>query len=121
MPTAEEILATFPGFEPELPSQAIYLSLADKRTADVITWNDDDDLRALAVALLTAHSMVRAGIIEPSGLNGEVRSETMGPSSITYADLAAISGDDDLSATTFGLQLIQLRKDFIFAARTSLG
>lgn len=124
MPTSEEILETFPDFtsEPTDEIKAIWLDLADKQTAVVSVWGDEEDVRNLAVALLAAHMMARGGLVEASISSGGIKSESIGSASVTYADGGAVSSAlGDLGSTTYGQQLAALREAYIMAPRTSAG
>lgn len=123
MPTPQEILGTFPDFAtPSSPyAQSIWVELADKQTAAVAVWGDDEDIRNLAVALLAAHMMAKGGLVAPSATTGGIKSESIGSASITYADPAAsiVAASGDLGTTSYGQQLMQLRAMYIFAPHVS--
>ena len=113
---AEEILATFPEFVTPPAGQSVYLSLADSLTADSSTWNDNDDVRALAVALQAAHMMVRVGLGTTSPVGpGVVSTQRIGELSVTYLN-SIDNGDTDLMTTVYGRQLAELRAAHVIAA-----
>jgi hypothetical protein len=120
VPAAEDILASFSEFATVPDAQPTFLALAEKRTADLPAWNDDEDLRNIAVALRTAHMMKMNGLGSGSSPGaGPVSSESIGSLSVSYAVGAAAAGDSDLSQTTYGRQLAELIAENFIAPMTN--
>jgi hypothetical protein len=104
--------ATLDAIAPELASAAnksIHIDLAEAQTGDVY-----GDRREYAVALLAAHSLT---IAKRAGQGGAVSSLQEDSLSISYGDA---QGSIGLSATSYGVELQRLRRQYIMAARTRL-
>ncbi len=124
--TAEEILGGIPAFADAPASQDIFLSLADSLTADAgdNVWNNDDNLRALAVALRAAHMMAGMGLgTNTASFPGPVTSRHIGELSVTYGTIAPGTAADFalLMTTPYGRQLIDLMQATIMAPITAYG
>jgi len=97
---------------PELAASAnkqTALDLADGQTSETVF----DDQRPYAVALLAAHILT---VSSRKGQSGQVSSIKEGNLSIGYGG----TGEHELSVTSYGAELIRLRRAFIMGARTVL-
>jgi len=111
MPTPDALLSAI---APELDEvdaaiREIHLELAESQTGTVYK-----AARPHAVALLAAHMMTMAG---REGFAGAVASKKEGQLAVGFQ---ATGIDDELAATSYGAELMRLRKGYIFAARTAL-
>lgn len=105
--TAEQRLdALLPGYASE-PSKAVYLEMAEERTAAVSVEGWNEAKRSQAVALRAAHMMTLA--LEPvraGGAGGPVTQKREGDLSVSFGGSSSASRSfDDLEQTSFGLQL----------------
>lgn len=90
-------------------SAPVHLALAEKQTGTVYR-----DLRAYAVALLAAHTLT---IAQRQGTGGRLSSVTEGQLSQSFN---VVGFDGELSTTSHGLELLRLRRQYVFNARTVL-
>lgn len=105
---------TLDAIAPELasaPNKSAHLDLAEAQTSATAY----GDSREYAVALLAAHSLTIASRNGASG--GAVSSLQEGNLSISYSDA---QGSIGLSATSYGVELQRLRRQYIMTARTRL-
>lgn len=122
MPTAQEIFDTYPEFATAAaPVKATYLLLAELRTADAPIWDNSDDVRNLAVALMAAYMMAKLGLGVNGASAGAITSERIGSAAVTYASPLGQASDEDLLTNAYGRALVDLRNQYIMAPRTSLG
>lgn len=107
MPTAEEILDAIAPELASAPNKALHLELAEDQTGKVF-----GSQRNHAVALLAAHTLT---VAKRGGSSGQVSSLNEGQLSVSF------SGKSDmgqLGTTSYGDELMRLRRQNIMAART---
>ena len=107
--SADDILSAI---APELDSvdptrRAIILDLADKQTSDDAFKESRDHY----VALLAAHMLT---LSNRGGDGGVVTSKKEGDLAISYGGIANAEG---LASTSYGQELLRLRRGYIFAPR----
>lgn len=85
------------------------IDLADGQTSKVVF----KEQRAYAVALLAAHILT---ISARKGQSGQLSSLKEGSLSIGYGGV----GEDALAVTSYGAELLRLRRSFVIGARTVL-
>jgi len=118
MATPAEILASFPEFVDPPADQALYLTLAEERTADVEVWSSEN-VRNQAVAFRAAGMMADLGLVGSAAAStGAVSSERIGSLAVSYAVPGA--GENPLS-NGYWRQLQQLIAENIMAPMTSYG
>jgi len=110
---AQDILAAI---APELandPNNAAHINLADGQTGAVF-----GDQRDYAVALLAAHTLTIANRGKSvGGIAGNVSSLKEGQLSVGFAGGAeVVSGS--LGSTSYGEELLRLRRQYVMGART---
>ena len=93
----------------EVVGRDALLELAEAQTGAVFR-----SARNHAVALLAAHMMTLA---KRKGVSGGVNSLKEGDLSIGYGKSQS---SENLEATSYGAELVRLRRQYIFAARTVL-
>jgi|AntDeeMinimDraft_5_1070356.scaffolds.fasta_scaffold27671_2 hypothetical protein len=109
MPTPIELLAAL---APELDNvdasiKAVHIDLAESQTGTVFK-----AARNHAVALLAAHTLT---MTTRKGASGSVASLKEGQLSVGFS---ASANTDELAATSYGAELIRLRRSYIMGART---
>ena len=109
MPTPHEILAAIAPETLNLDQGRvdIHVDLAEAQTGPVF-----GDARNHAVALLAAHTLTLG---QRRGASGPITSEKEGDLARSYATQAMAHG---LDATSYGAELLRLRRQYVFAART---
>lgn len=103
------------------PAKAVFLEMAEERTAPVSSCGWNEAKRNQAVALRAAHSMTLAlDPLRAGGSGGQVTQKREGDLSISYGSASADSDTSgDLGQTAFGIQLNALIKgSFMFFATT---
>lgn len=106
---AEILVALAPELATTDPTRlALVIDLAETRTGQVY-----GAARPQAVALLVAHMLTLGN--RSTGTAGAVTSETVGPLSISYGGSGS---DGDLGQTAYGVQLLALRSEYVFAPMT---
>lgn len=111
MPTVEEILSAI---APELDDvdpavRSIHIDLAESQTGTAYK-----GARNHAVALLAAHTMT---LSTREGNSGSVTNIKEGQLSVGFASNA---NADELAVTSYGADLLRLRRSYIMTARTVL-
>ena len=111
MPTVSEILSAI---APELDDvdagvRQVHIDLAEMQTGKAFK-----DARNHAVALLAAHTMTMA---TREGIAGHVGNVKEGQLSVGFS---ASANTTELGATSYGAELIRLRRSYIMSARTVL-
>lgn len=109
MPTPAELLTAL---APELDNvdasiKTVHIDLAEGQTGKVFK-----DARNHAVALLAAHTLT---MTTRKGTSGSVASLKEGQLSVGFS---ASANTDELAATSYGAELIRLRRSYIMGART---
>jgi len=102
--------ALFDSIAPELASEASktdWIDLADSQTGKVYGAQ-----REYAVALLAAHT---GTVAQREGMSGAVNSRKEGQLSV---GLSGPQTNDELAATSYGAELLRLRRQMVFSART---
>ena len=97
---------------PELKDSSareIHIELAEKQTGNVYR-----DKRNYAVALLAAHTLT---VSARRGAAGDVNNVSEGQLSIGYGRVNPM-GDQQLETTSYGAELVRLRKQMVMSART---
>lgn len=110
MPTPTELLTAL---APELDAvdasvKTVHIDLAEQQTGTVFK-----DARNHAVALLAAHTLTMAN---RNGASGAATSLKEGQLSAGFA--AVGNTTDELAATSYGAELLRLRRSYIMSART---
>lgn len=108
LPDANSIRTRFPEFA-EVDGAAIGFAIEEAARSVDDTWVEAD--RLLAVSMLTAHILSVASA--SSGTDGrDVVSETIGPISVTYAQVAAasVTAKSNTQTTSYGKRYGQLLK-----------
>jgi len=113
MPTVSEILSAI---APELDDvdagvRQVHVDLAEMQTGKAFR-----DARNHAVALLAAHTMT---VSSREGQSGGVSNISEGSLSIGFGRVNPM-GTDQLETTSYGAELIRLRRSYIMSARTVL-
>lgn len=104
--TATQILdAIAPAFKTH-PDKAVFLEMATESLS--ASWWGSRYPRA--VALLAAHQLTLTTRMGGTGEAGPISSKSQGSLSVSFGSVGGSSADADLSQTSFGLQLIALRK-----------
>lgn len=111
MPTPADLLTAI---APELDTvdaaiKAVHIDLAEQQTGQVFK-----AARNHAVALLAAHTMTVTG---RKGASGSVAALKEGSLSVSFS---ANGNTDELAATSYGAELLRLRRAYIMGARTVL-
>jgi len=104
--------ALFDSIAPELASEASktdWIDLADSQTGKVYGAQ-----REYAVALLAAHT---GTVAQREGMSGAVNSRKEGQLSVGFGRVNPM-GDDNLETTSYGAELLRLRRQMVFSART---
>ena len=107
--TPSEILQDIEPELSEVVGRDTFLELAEAQTGAVFK-----SARNHAVALLAAHMMT---LSKRKGVSGGVNSLKEGDLSIGYGQSQS---SENLEATSYGAELVRLRRQYIFAARTVL-
>lgn len=92
------------------PSKAVYLEMAEERTAPVSACGWNEAKRAQAVALRAAHTMTLAlDPLRAGGSGGQIQQKREGDLSISFGGGSSSSRPlEDLEQTSFGIQLKSL-------------
>ncbi len=109
--TPSEILQDIAPELSEVVGRDTFLELAEAQTGAVFR-----SARNHAVALLAAHMMT---LSKRKGVSGGVNSLKEGDLSIGYGRVNPM-GTEVLETTSYGAELVRLRQQYIFAARTVL-
>ena len=102
--------ALFDSIAPELASEASksdWIDLADSQTGKVYGAQ-----REYAVALLAAHT---GTVAQREGMSGAINSRKEGQLSVGFSGPQT---NDELAATSYGAELLRLRRQMVFSART---
>ncbi len=119
MATASQLLDFYAPQFKEDDDKATAISVARRRTSDSAYGDKKED----AVALMAAHLLaMRDRGVSTGGAGGQVASNKEGQlSQAFFKDDAAGTGDQTLSQTTYGSQLVSLRKGTILPMGASGG